>query len=120
MNAAPTSAPAPLTQRYPRLAEMIGIDLRTLALFRIVLGLVLLWCVLSCFRDLTAFWTDSGVMPRAWMIESDSRWRLLQYLINGQTWFVATLLLLQAVFPPLFISGWRPALAQIATFVMWG
>src|SRR3546814_10278668 len=69
---------------------MIGIDLRTLALFRIVLGLVLLWCVLSCFRDLTAFWTDSGVMPRAWMIESDSRWRLSLYLINGQTWFVAT------------------------------
>src|SRR3546814_16544415 len=58
MNAAPTSAPAPLTQRYPRLAEMIGIDLRTLALFRIVLGLVLLWCVLSCFRALTAFWPD--------------------------------------------------------------
>src|SRR3546814_20320282 len=60
-----------------------------------------------CFRDLTAFWTDSGVMPRAWMIESDSRWRLSLYLINGQTWFVATLLLVQAGFALMFALGWR-------------
>src|SRR3546814_11387394 len=98
---------------------MIGIDLRTLALFRIVLGLVLLWCVLSCFRDLTAFWTDSGVMPRAWMIESDSRWRLSLYLINGQTWFVAPLLPVTAGFALLFALVWCTPLAAIASFVPW-
>lgn len=119
MNAAPTPAPVPLTQRYPRLAEMIGIDLRTLALFRVVLGLVLLWCVLSCFRDLNAFWTDGGVMPRAWMIESDSRWRLSLFLINGQSWFVASLLIVQAGFALMFALGWRTRLAAIASFVLW-
>lgn len=119
MNAAPTSATIPLTQRYPRLAEMVGIDLRTLALFRVVLGLVLLWCVLSCFRDLTAFWTDAGVMPRTWMIESDSRWRLSLYLLNGQAWFVASLLTIQAGFALMFALGWRTRFAAIASFVLW-
>ncbi|HET8880539.1 MAG TPA: HTTM domain-containing protein [Solimonas sp.] len=119
MNAAPSPSPAPLTQRYPRLAEMIGIDLRTLALFRVALGLVLLWCVLSCFRDLNAFWTDAGVMPRTWMIDSDSRWRLSLYLVNGQQWFVASLLIVQAVFAAMFALGWRMRLAAIASFVLW-
>src|SRR3546814_11715426 len=58
-------------------------------------------------------------MPRAWMIESDSRWRLSLYLINGQTWFVATLLLVQAGFALMFALGWRTRLAAIASFVLW-
>ncbi|NKF21638.1 HTTM domain-containing protein [Solimonas marina] len=120
MNAAPTTTPpAPFAQRYPRLAEMVGIDLRTLALFRTVLGLVLLWCVLSCFRDLGAFWTDHGVMPRVWMIESDSRWRWSLYLMNGQTWFVAMLLIVQAGFAAMLALGWRTRIATIASFVLW-
>ncbi|MGH8447382.1 MAG: HTTM domain-containing protein [Solimonas sp.] len=110
---------ADLTSRYPRLAEMVGIDLRTLALFRSVLGLVLLWCVLSSFRDLTAFWTDAGVMPRAWLIETDSRWRLSLYLMNGQAWFVTTLLLIQAACALMFTLGWRTRVAGILSFVLW-
>ncbi|WP_028006769.1 DCC1-like thiol-disulfide oxidoreductase family protein [Solimonas flava] len=111
--------PADLTSRYPRLAEMIGIDLRTLALFRVVLGLVLLWCVLSSFRDLTAFWTDAGVMPRAWLIETDSLWRLSLYLANGQAWFAGLLLLIQAACALLFALGWRTRVAGILSFVLW-
>lgn len=119
MNAAPTPSPPSLIQRYPRLAEMIGIDLRTLAFFRIVLGLVLLWCTLSCFRDLNAFWTDLGVMPRTWMIDSDSHWRWSLYLINGQPWFVGLLLLVQAACAAMFALGWRTRFAAIASFVLW-
>src|SRR3546814_20490925 len=113
MNAAPTSAPAPLTQRYPRLAEMIGIDLRTLALFRIVLGLVRLWSVLCCFRDLTASWTARGMLPRAWLTESARRSPPSPYLINGQPGFVPTLLLLHASFAPMFAPGWRTLLVRL-------
>lgn len=119
MKAAPIAAPPSFIQRYPRLAEMIGIDLRTLALFRVALGLVLLWCVLSCFRDLNAFWTDLGVMPRTWMIESDSRWRFSLYLVNGQPWFVALLLLVQAGCAAMFALGWRTRFAAITSFVLW-
>lgn len=119
MNAAPTAPVPSLAQRYPRLAEMIGIDLRTLALFRSVLGLVLLWCVLSCFRDLDAFWTDAGVMPRAWLIEADSRWRISLFLANGQAWFVGGLLLVQAALALMFMLGWRTRFAAIASFVLW-
>ncbi|MFT4047468.1 MAG: HTTM domain-containing protein [Solimonas sp.] len=111
---------ADLTSRYPRLAEMIGIDLRSLALFRVAIGLLLLWCTLSAFGDLDAFWTDAGVMPRGWMIDSDSRWRLSLYLVNGQRWFVAALLLIQAGGALMFALGWRMRAASILSFVLWG
>ncbi|WP_028080612.1 DCC1-like thiol-disulfide oxidoreductase family protein [Solimonas soli] len=110
---------ADLTSRYPRLAEMIGIDLRTLALFRVALGLVLLWCSLSAFRDLAAFWTDAGVLPRTAMIESDSQWRLSLYLVNGQSWFVGALLLVQSACALMFALGWRMRWAAVLSFVLW-
>ncbi len=98
---------------------MIGIDLRTLALFRALLGLLLLASVLGCCSDLGVFWTDDGVMPRRWLVEADSRWRLSLYLVNGQSWFVALLLALQAGFALMLALGWRTRLATVASFALW-
>ncbi|TXH05268.1 MAG: DUF393 domain-containing protein [Nevskiaceae bacterium] len=105
--------------RHPRLAELFGIDLRSLALFRFVIGLVLLLVLLRDFADLRAFYTDWGVMPRAWAIESDSLNRLSLYFLNGETWFVAALLGVQVVFAFMLMLGWRTRLAVIASFVLW-
>ena len=107
------------SSRHPRLAELFGIDLRSLALFRVCLGLVLTLVLLRDFADLTAFYTDAGVMPRAWAIETDSfnRWSL--YFVNGQRWFVAALMIVQTLFALMLTLGWRTRLASIVSFVLW-
>lgn len=107
------------TARHPRLAELFGIDLRSLALFRFVLGLVLFTVLCLDFADLTAFYTDLGVMPRPWALEFDSYNRVSLYFLNGQRWFVAALLTIQAGFALMFMLGWRTRLATIVSFVMW-
>lgn len=107
------------TARHPRLAELFGIDLRSLALFRFVLGLVLFIVLCRDFADLTAFYTDLGVMPRGWAIESDSFNRVSLYFLNGQRWFIFALLTVQAVFALMFMLGWRTRLATIVSFVLW-
>ena len=105
--------------RHPRLAELFGIDLRSLALFRFALGLVLLLVLLGSFSDLTAFYSDLGIMPRAWAIESDSFNRVSLYFLNGQSWFIATLLTIQTICALMLMLGWRTRLAVIVSFVMW-
>lgn len=109
-----------LTQRFPRLAEIVGIDLRTLALFRFIIGSVLFCNLLLGFGDLQALWTDSGVMPRPWLIEVEPPHRLSLYLAGGETWFVASLLLAQTVLAAMYALGWRTRLANVLSFVLWG
>src|SRR5438477_9768054 len=44
---------------------IFGLDVRSLALFRIALGIVLLCDVAIRYQDLHAFYTDDGVVPRS-------------------------------------------------------
>lgn len=108
-----------LIKRFPRFSEIVGIDLRTLALFRFALGSVIFCNLLTAFGDITAFWTDAGVMPRAWLVESEPAQRLSLYLIGGQTWFVTAMLIVQSVLALMFALGWRTRLATVLTFVLW-
>jgi hypothetical protein len=46
-----------------RLAELFGVDLRSLALFRIALAALLLADLARRAGDFTAFYTEAGVLP---------------------------------------------------------
>lgn len=107
------------TQRYPRLAEIFGIDLRTLALFRVALGTVLFCNLLGAFADLSAFWTDAGVMPRSWLLQFEPAHRISLYLAGGQAWFVGALLAAQTVLALMLALGWHTRLTSILSFVLW-
>jgi predicted DCC family thiol-disulfide oxidoreductase YuxK len=101
-----------------RLPQLFGIDLRTLALFRAALGLVL--AVDMCLRmsDARAFYTDAGVMPRSWLAVFSDPWRLSLYMANGQTWFALTLLGLEALASLALMLGWRTRLAALLCLVL--
>ena len=45
--------------------EIFSLDARSLALFRVVLGLELLYDLAIRAHSLKAFYTDSGLMPRS-------------------------------------------------------
>ncbi len=107
------------SDRYPRLAERFGVDLRSLALFRVALGVMILCSVLTAFGDLRAFWSDAGVMPREWLTQFVDPARMSLYLINGQTWFASALLALQGIAALALIVGWRARLTAWLSFALW-
>ena len=102
-----------------RWSELWGIDLRTLALFRCALASVISVEVFRrLFLDLRAFHTDYGFMPRDWLIQSDSLWRINLYLANGEPWFAALLLLLTLLSALAMAFGYRTRTAVVALFLL--
>ena len=101
-----------------RLLPVFEVDLRTLALFRAALGLVLLCITLLRFQDLRAFYGDDGVMPRDWLIATDSAWRFSLHLVNGTLLFQGLLLGVAALAAFMFMLGWRTRLATILSWLL--
>ena len=101
-----------------RLPLMFGIDLRTLALFRAALGVVLFVDLCCRVGDAGSFYSDGGVLPRSWLAAYGESWRASLYLANGQAWFAIALLALQAVAALALLLGWRTRLAALLCFVL--
>ena len=102
----------------PRLPLLFGIDLRTLALFRALLGAVLFVDLCCRMGDASAFYSDAGVLPRSWLAAYGESWRASLYLANGQTWFALALLSLEALAALALLLGWRTRLAVLLCFVL--
>ncbi|GAC1625659.1 MAG: hypothetical protein NVS9B10_12750 [Nevskia sp.] len=101
-----------------RLAAVFAIDLRSLALFRVMLGSVLFIDLARRLTDLRVFYTDLGVMPRDWLVQVNGLWRISLHTANGETWFVATLFIIEMIAALLIAFGWRTRLATILAFVL--
>ena len=71
--------------------EIFGIDLRTLALFRILLGLFLILDLCLRARDLVAHYTDFGIMPRSVAVDFMSPTAFSVHMLNGTAGFQAGL-----------------------------
>ena len=101
-----------------RFTDIFGVDLRTLALFRVLLGgyLIVDLCLRS--RDLVAHYTDFGVMPRDVAIGYISPSNLSLHLINGTATFQAILFVIAGVFAFLMMIGWRTRLVTIASWFL--
>ncbi|HWU68011.1 MAG TPA: HTTM domain-containing protein [Stenotrophobium sp.] len=110
---------AELTSRFPGLAARFGLDLRSLALLRVLLGLALLISLCGSLGSASLLYSDHGIMPRAWAISAGSPHRLSLFFLDGSSTFVVLLLLLQCGFAALLLLGWRTRLASVASFVLW-
>ena len=97
-----------------RLRQVLGLDLRSLALFRMCAALVVLADLALRARDLRAHYTDDGVLPQAYFLVDKTRWSL--HLLSGSAYFQAALFVLAAVFALLLLVGYR---TRLATFVTW-
>lgn len=103
-----------------RLPELFGIDLRTLALFRVMLAGVTAFDLLRRLADVRAFYTDFGVMPRAWLTQTGDTWRLSLHMANGETWFQASVIAAQALLALMVLAGYRTRVAAVLSFVLLG
>ncbi len=95
------------------------LDLRSLALMRIGVGLLLLLDLADRARDLADFYTDSGVLPRGLLTQeywNPAWWSL--HLYNGTTAGQGALFLAHAAAALALLLGWRGRIATGVAYVL--
>ncbi len=115
----PNQAPEPSTRQKIASAmnKWIGLDMRSLALFRVGLALVMLMDLYNRSHDVEAHYSDSGVLPRDEQLDKFmGRWILTFHLMTGQTEYVGALFALQAFFALWMLFGYR---TRLAVFLCW-
>lgn len=97
--------------------EIFGIDLRTLALFRIGLGLLLIVDLCLRARDLEAHYTDFGIMPRSALPDFLHPGAITFHAMNGALWCQAALFLIAGAFAILLLVGYRSRLVSVVCWM---
>ncbi len=111
------SATLPSIKNGGILQNMFSVDLRTLALFRVCLGLLVLHEFLSALPNVTAFYSDTGVLPMRIFLPGDRHYyQLSLFSINGTTGSGLLILLFGSLCAMAFIAGWK---TRAANFWMW-
>lgn len=99
------------------LRKSIYLDLRSLALYRIFLGLLVLSDLILRSRDLIAHYTDQGILPRSVLIENFLNiYRFSVYLISGNEYIISGLFIFTGFLCVLLILGIR---SNFVVFLIW-
>lgn len=102
-----------------KLAEIFGFDLRSLALFRMGLALVIIADLIIRFGDIKAHYSDYGVLPRTALInEFLSPWYWSIHLLSGEPFVQSLIFGCALLFALLLLIGYRTTLASIACWAM--
>ncbi len=104
-----------MTGRAPH-EVVFGLDTRSLSLFRVGLGLLVVVDALDRLRDLTAHYSDAGALPRDLVRLAGLRPSLLMW--SGEAWWSGLWLLLAAAAGLAIALGWRTRLATAAAWVI--
>jgi predicted DCC family thiol-disulfide oxidoreductase YuxK len=100
-------------------ARVYGLDVRSLALFRVGLALLILGDLFMRAQDLNAFYTDWGVLPRDTFTRYVADpWIISLHLLSGKWQVEAVMFATAALFAIMLLLGWRTRFATIATWVM--
>lgn len=92
-------------------------DVAPVALFRILFGILLFNWFWQLFPNLTAFFTDEGILPRADIAGSYPD-RLSLLSLSGEWWLVAAIWAVSCVVALSLTLGWHTRLASLLSFVL--
>jgi len=101
-----------------KIEEFFGMDLRSLALYRIGISLLVIADLIVRATYLKTFYTDFGALPRYALIEKFSvpgSWSL--HLVSGHVLVQAVLFLFAGLFALMLCFGYRTRLASFMTWV---
>ncbi len=107
-------APAPRL-----LTRIFTLDLRSLALFRVALGTLVVADLIRRSVDLRAHYTDFGVLPRAELLEyykTAGKWTI--HMFTGGWEGTAALFVVHGLFALALLVGFRTKLATLVTFLL--
>lgn len=101
-----------------RLLKIFRLDLRSLALLRIGLALIIVFDLLIRFFKIETYYSDRGILPRAELIEglSPEYWSL--HLFSGTVFAQQFLFCLALLFAGLLLIGYRTTLASFSCWIM--
>ncbi|TME68550.1 MAG: hypothetical protein E6I48_16715, partial [Chloroflexi bacterium] len=92
-------------------------DVAPVALFRILFGLLLFNWFWQLYPNLTAFFTDAGILPRSDLASSYPD-RLSVLSLSGEGWVVAAIWAVSCVVALSLAAGWHTRLASLLSFVL--
>lgn len=97
------------------LAKIFYLDLRSLALFRIGLGIISLYNLFSLYPNIDDFFGQHGVAP---LSLATSNLNFSFHAISDNTFFLHILFLLHALFSIMLLLGFHSRLASILCWIM--
>lgn len=120
----PVVEAAPVTRQqrgsalFAVLSRVFGVDVRSLAVLRVALGLVMLYDVLGRWSDVAVHYSDRGLLTREQVIDGLNMWRWSLYLVNGTTGFAHVMFAITAVVCLAVVVGYRTRWAMVAMWVL--
>jgi hypothetical protein len=100
-----------------KVVEVFGADLRSLAVFRVVLAGLVLADLLGRGADLYAHYTDRGVLPRGALLqEAMNRWQISLNLMSGELVVQVLLFDAAALAALTLLIGYR---TRLMTVILW-
>jgi hypothetical protein len=108
-----------LSRIFKRIYLWFGLDLRSLALYRILLGFFVLCDLFWRIQDLGVHYTDNGILSRlAFFQELAHPWSFSLHFSNGGSFFIGVLFLFHAFCALMVLLGKRTRLFTFLLFVM--
>ncbi len=97
--------------------RIFELDLRSLGLFRFLLGLVCIADAVTRFVQMNDFYTDNGIVTRSYFLTNLSHpWSFSFHLISGETWAVGILFIIHILTAFSFMVGYK---TRISNFILW-
>lgn len=100
------------------LKKVFGIDIRSIALFRVLLALIILWDLILRSQDMLVFYTDFGILPRDLWLSLTNQWHWSLHAASGKLWWQILLFIFAGIFAIFLLIGYRAKLMAIASFIM--
>lgn len=97
---------------------VLSIDLRSLALMRIMLATLLLVDLVLRSRQMSFFYTDAGVLPRSKWIEVNNKWYLSLHAASGELWWQILLFVVAGIIAIGLLVGYRTRLMTILSWLL--
>ncbi len=104
---------------YLKIEELLGIDLRALGTFRIMIASLVLIDLMNRAFDLVAHYTDAGVVPRELVVaHAEQPWLLSFHMLSGDAFLQVFLFVVAALAAVALLIGYRSRLACIVCWLM--
>ncbi|MGQ0699546.1 MAG: hypothetical protein ACT4PZ_15035 [Panacagrimonas sp.] len=100
------------------LRPVLMLDLRSLALLRVGLALVLLLDALCRFGSAGSLYADTGLLPRADALSLIEPGRLSLHFVNGSVLFAGLLCIAQILAAAALLVGWRVRTASLLCWLL--
>ncbi len=98
--------------------KTLALDYRSLALYRALIGVILLVDSIYRMTDLTSFYTDIGLVPRnLFLNELTMPWSFSILLANGSTIFAAIFFIINCLFAVMIMLGYKTRWAMIGAYI---